>query len=249
MAEIPEHLAKVLADLEARKQSLRSRLQILDSAIEGIQSLGIAEEELSPEAAMLQLESLADVEKAILGEEGRTPAVPVRETASEVERPVFNGNLSVRNGNTHLPVRNGNGHPLPNVIYANGSVEGQTEKSPAERPRALKRPFPKTAPERRKAAHLNIYVNQNSDWASSQFVAPQSPRAVFRHRTGQRCPSCGSQDTRFSVTRGVADFFMFLFDYSIARCRNCNTRFRIWREREEDEQTAPPDLEAHPSTE
>jgi hypothetical protein len=75
---------------------------------------------------------------------------------------------------------------------------------------------------------LNVYVNQNAEWAARQIVPVDSPRAVFRQSTGHACPKCGSQDTRVSTTRGVADILMFLFEYSNARCRNCAARFRIW---------------------
>jgi hypothetical protein len=93
---------------------------------------------------------------------------------------------------------------------------------------------PSAASERRSSTGLNVYVNQNSEWASRQMVAPTSPRSVFRQATGHRCPKCGSQDTRVSTTRGLSDIFMFLFEYSVGRCRNCDTRFRIWQAREED---------------
>jgi ssDNA-binding Zn-finger/Zn-ribbon topoisomerase 1 len=87
-------------------------------------------------------------------------------------------------------------------------------------------------------------MNQNAEWAARQMVAPSSPRSIFRQKTGHKCPKCGSADTRVSVTRGILDIFMFLFDYSIGRCRNCDTRFRIWQSREEE-----PDLHAEPATE
>jgi hypothetical protein len=112
--------------------------------------------------------------------------------------------------------------PIPNV--------------PAERHAPLQRPVFTPAPERRKPAALNIYVNRNSDWASRQLVPAQSARAVFRHKAEHNCPKCGSQDTRVSHTRGIADMFMFLFDYSMARCRNCDLRFRIWQSRAGDDE-------------
>jgi hypothetical protein len=118
-----------------------------------------------------------------------------------------------------------------------------------DKEKALLRPVvPKVDPARRKSALLNVYVNQNSDWASRQIVSSQSRRANFRRKTGHRCPHCGSQDTRLSATRGVADWFMFLFDYSLARCRNCDTKFRIWRSREEDDAAGDEkQLDPHPT--
>lgn len=53
----------------------------------------------------------------------------------------------------------------------------------------------------------------------------------FRKKAPARCPKCGSPDTRESATRGIADFLMLLFDYSNARCRSCDSRFRIWKAR------------------
>jgi hypothetical protein len=109
----------------------------------------------------------------------------------------------------------------------------------------LRRPVFTPAPERRKRAGLNIYVNENSEWASNQFVPASSPSSVLRKKTGHCCPKCGSRDTRMSTTRGIADMFMFLFDYSIARCRNCDVRFRIWPSRAGNDGATP--FEAQPS--
>lgn len=176
MADQPDRLENVLAQLEARKQSLRSRLENLDTAIDGLHGL----------------EGLNKAEEILAGPEVMPP-------------------LTVQE--------------QPQML------------------KALTRPLPVASVERPQPAHLNVYVNLNSEWASRQFVAPDSPRAIFRRKAGHRCPKCGSQDTRISLSRGIADRLMFLFDYSRARCRSCDTRFRIWRSREEDDQQHEP--EAH----
>jgi hypothetical protein len=117
--------------------------------------------------------------------------------------------------------------------------------APAPAPAAL-RPsaFQQTpADDGRASTGLNIYVNANTQWASKQFISPDHTRSIFRKKTGLRCPKCDSQDTRVSVTRGFSDLFMFLFDYSIGRCRNCDTRFRIWKPRENELPEAEPALD------
>ena len=167
---------------------------------------------------------------------GAAPDQPQREHPDRIHPPV------IRTQPEPAPLRRAQ-------TATSGASHVTQSKSLAERPKPLKRPAAQQTPvtERRKPNQLNIYVNRNADWASKQFVAPKSPRAVFRHKTGHRCPKCGSQDTRLSLTRGIADCLMFLFDYSLARCRNCDTRFRIWRSREEDQ--AEQDFEAQPHTE
>lgn len=78
---------------------------------------------------------------------------------------------------------------------------------------------------RQKKAAVNVYVNRFPEWSSAMAQG----KVVVRKQHGIRCPKCSSPDTRQSLTRGLADFFMFLFDYTNARCRNCNARFRVWR--------------------
>jgi len=78
---------------------------------------------------------------------------------------------------------------------------------------------------RQTKAAVNVYVNRFPEWSSAMAQG----KAVVRKQAGIRCPKCSSPDTRQSLTRGLADFFMFLFDYTNARCRNCNARFRVWR--------------------
>ena len=224
----PDHLAKVLAELEARKQSLRSRLESLDTAINGLHGLQAAASHIS------EIEDLTQAEEILARTEHLDEVVhsePLREQTAEVMPP-----MAVQ---TQLE---------PQVSERRDFVL-KYDNSPAEMTKALKRPLQGASVDRRKPAQLNVYVNRNSEWASRQFVAPHSPRAIFRHKAGHPCPKCGSQDTRMSLTRGIADCFMFLFDYSLARCRNCDTRFRIWRAREEDdEQLEHDEPEAHPTT-
>jgi hypothetical protein len=240
--EIPDHLAKVLAELEARKQSLRSRLEVLDSAISGIQTLHGPTGEISPEAVLLQLDQLESAERllsaeTVLQEGAVSPSEVLSGVIPERESPEQNHTITP----AKVPATVSKTEPESRRAFI---LVNEGSHTPVPKTQALTRPIPKPDPERRKPPQLNVYVNRNADWASAQLLAPQSPRAVFRHKTGQRCPSCGSQDTRLSLTRGLADFFMFLFDYSIARCRNCNCRFRIWRARPEEEST---ELEAQPS--
>jgi DNA-directed RNA polymerase subunit RPC12/RpoP len=187
VADSPEALAKVLADLEARKESLRDELNRLDVALAEIHAK--AELVVQPES-----------------------------------------------------------HPEPEPVTETGFIL-QSDYSPAETPQAVRAPLPKAPPERRKEARLNIYVNQNADWASRQFVNPGSTKSVFRQKTGAKCPKCGSMDTRFSSSRGIADCFMFLFDYSVARCRSCDSRFRIWKNRPsgESKEAETKELEPQPS--
>jgi hypothetical protein len=78
---------------------------------------------------------------------------------------------------------------------------------------------------RRKVSAVNVYVNRFPEWSRAMARG----KTVARKQNGIRCPKCSSTDTRQSLTRGLSDFFMFLFDYSNARCRNCNARFRVWR--------------------
>lgn len=79
---------------------------------------------------------------------------------------------------------------------------------------------------RKRAANLNVYVNQYPEW--SQKISHGNPK--FR-RTSSPCPKCGSTDTRESGSKGFTDFVMFLFDYTNARCRSCGSRFRVWKPR------------------
>jgi hypothetical protein len=92
------------------------------------------------------------------------------------------------------------------------------------------KPEPLT-PERRKKPGLNIYVNKYPEWSRQMSRGNLN----FRKKAGLRCPKCGSSDTRDSVTRSISDFLMLLFDYSNARCRNCNHLFRNWKPRAEPE--------------
>ena len=78
---------------------------------------------------------------------------------------------------------------------------------------------------RRKAAGLNVYVNPFPEWSRAMAKG----KTVVRKQNGVRCPKCGSCDTRQSLTRGLSDILLFCFDFINARCRNCNTRFRVWR--------------------
>jgi hypothetical protein len=227
VVDLPDHLAKVLAELESRKESLRNRLESLDSAINGIHALqsaspGYTSDAIAAEAASVrEAESLLDVIRH---------NVPERENAREIQRTA---EPKVENEPA--------AHERRDFI-----LRPDIPNSPAERPKQPGRPLPSPAPDKRQRAHLNVYVNKNADWASRQFVPPHSSRAIFRQKAGQACPKCGSHDTRLSLTRGIADCFMFLFDYSLARCRNCDTRFRVWRARE-DEDDDQSELEAHNS--
>jgi hypothetical protein len=217
VAESPDHLAEMLAELEARKEALRNRIESLDTAISGIHELQAA----SPASAAVQPVDPQLIQAEDLNE---SPIhVLQREQTTEVRPPLESERRDF--------IRK---HDLHNTL--------------AETPKALSRPVQLAPSERRKPDQLNVYVNQNSEWASRQFVAPHSPRAVFRRKAGQRCPKCGSQDTRLTTTRGIADCFMFLFDYSLARCRNCDSRFRIWRSREEGDDPQH-DLDQQPNTE
>jgi hypothetical protein len=212
VADLPADLAKVLAELEARKRSLQSRMHSIDSAIQSIQGLqtSYSHEELPAEP----------VEE-----------LPVREELANALEVTAQPQLAPGESNDF-------------VLQPEKPYYGLLEKE-----KALSRPIvSKAEPERSKSARLNVYVNQNSEWASKQLVSPKSRRATFRHKTGQRCPKCGSQDTRLSVTKGLADCFMFLFDYSLARCRNCDTKFRIWRTREDEDDDRPEkQLGPHPT--
>ena len=81
-------------------------------------------------------------------------------------------------------------------------------------------------PERRKkATALNVYVNPYQEWGRAMARG----KVVARKKAGIRCPKCGSCDTRQSLTRGLSDFLLFIFDFMNARCRNCSARFRVWR--------------------
>ncbi len=233
MAELPEHLAKTLAELEAQKESLRSRLESVDSAIVGIQGLKSAPAAPAPDPADAQavppVATASDANPNFILVNDVPEEMPQREFVGEVRRS------QVQRVATQPQTGNPNSAPPP-------------QKSPVTTGKALARQTPQPAPDRRKPSQLNIYVNRNAEWAAQQFVPPHSPRAVFRHKTGHRCPKCGSQDTRLSLTRGLTDCLMFLFDYSIARCRNCDTRFRIWRSRSEEDD-GEHELEGHPSAE
>lgn len=87
-------------------------------------------------------------------------------------------------------------------------------------------PINSNEPERRKRSiALNVYVNPFPEWGRAMAQG----KTVARKKAGVRCPKCGSCDTRQSLTRGLSDFFLFLFDFMNARCRNCSARFRIWQ--------------------
>jgi hypothetical protein len=234
VADLPENLAKVLEELESRKKSLRGRLESLDNAIDGIQRLRSLSDDSRDILPDTQTTAFALVDSPIEDESES----PVREDCGTIQRSAIT--RSSAEPETTVVSRNGIVIPAP--------VSTGRSWSPAEKTKPLNRPLSAPPPsEGRRRNHLNIYVNRNAEWASKQFVGPKSPRALFRHKTGQRCPQCGSQDTRLSLTKGVADCLMFLFDYSIARCRNCDTRFRIWRSRDEEE--GETELEVQPAVE
>jgi hypothetical protein len=211
VTDFTNQYSAVLADLEERKAALRSRLESLDATIAGLR-------------ALTDLPSATD--SPVL--DSPVNRVPVREhftyTAPVENRPVRQA--------PQQPA-----YPPRQATYQRNQL--QTQSDPAqertdELTRQLPLQGPSASPERRRATGLNVYVNQNSEWAARQMVAASSPRSIFRQPTGHRCPKCGSQDTRVSTTRGLSDIFMFLFEYSVGRCRNCDTRFRIWQAREED---------------
>jgi hypothetical protein len=210
VTDFTDQYAGVLADLEERKAALKSRLDSLDATIAGLRALS----ELPPVTDAPVIESPVN-------------RVPVREQFT-YRAPLEN----------RAPVENSVGVQAPqSPVYQRNQL--QTRPLPAqdrsdELAHLMPLQGPSASPERRRATGLNVYVNQNSEWAARQMVAPSSPRSVFRQATGHRCPKCGSQDTRVSTTRGLSDIFMFLFEYSVGRCRNCDTRFRIWQAREED---------------
>jgi len=78
---------------------------------------------------------------------------------------------------------------------------------------------------RHHAPALNIYVNPFPEWSRAMVCGSSThPRKL-----GARCPKCGSCDTRPSITRTLSDFFLLFFDYSNKRCRQCTSRFRVWR--------------------
>jgi DNA-directed RNA polymerase subunit RPC12/RpoP len=79
----------------------------------------------------------------------------------------------------------------------------------------------------RKTPGLNIYINRFPEW--SRRMSPATVQ--YRKKAGRACPKCGSPDTRESPSRRRSDFLMFLFNYSNARCRSCQSRFRIWKNR------------------
>jgi hypothetical protein len=226
----PDHIAKVLAELQAHKESLQNRLVSLDNAIKGLHGLQ------SSASASSEFEALNDAEETLAdrGEaegDASVQAEPLREQTADVLPP-----LAVRTPEVDASQRR-------ELI-----LRYDASNSPADTFKALNRPAQGPAVDRGKANHLNVYVNRNTEWASHQFVAPHSSRAVFRHKTGHRCPKCGSQDTRLSLTRGISDCFMFLFDYSRARCRNCDTRFRIWRSRDEHDDQSEADVHSPENT-
>ena len=212
MADSPEQLAQVLADLEARKESLKHRLSSLDSTIQGIQAIITPVAEAPPPRP----------QRIVVADEELT-AVPVRESVVSVPPDV------------EVLAVSDTGREREESQGGSDSVLVDSSQIPATRPAQLKRPIPQVQPERRKPGSLNIYVNRNAEWAARQLVAAQPTNTQAKPKTSRRCPSCGSHDTRASVKKGVADMFMFLFDYSVARCRNCDTRFRIWPTREADE--------------
>lgn len=209
MTEFTNQYAAVLADLEERKASLKSRLDSLDATISGLRTLA---------------------------------ALPPPSEAPVIEGPVIEApvnRIAVREQFTYKPpVESPMGVQAPqSSIYQRNQLRTSPVPAPDRNDELMRQvpvQGPSAAPERRRTTGLNVYVNQNSEWAARQMVAPSSPRSIFRRATGHRCPKCGSQDTRVSTTRGLSDIFMFLFEYSVGRCRNCDTRFRIWQAREED---------------
>ncbi len=213
----PEQIARLLAELEAEKAALQNRLNSLDSVIAGIQTLI----ETPPSATH-------DDSGSLDGERG---FVLVRET-EPVEPP-----QQLEHSRDEVAKRD---------QVASSDKPRDNSRSLIEREKSLGRPLPKPPSERPPTAKLNIYVNQHADWAARQLVSNRSSRSSHRRKTGYRCPSCGSSDTRVSLTRGVSDLFMFLFDYTSARCRNCDTRFRIWRTHPEDDE--PPTELVEPET-
>lgn len=248
MADLPEDLAKVLAELEARKRSLQNRLQSIETAIQSIHGLQVSYD-VPLENSHVTDFVLVDRADEVLATEPQgvesepVVEVPEREPVGAVYTAVEVPPVAVPGSERRDFIL----QPDTPGGYVPGGSGPNT--SLIEKEKALRRPNPKPPKDSRKAAHLNVYVNKNSDWASRQLVSPKSRRATFRHKTGQRCPKCGSQDTRLSLTKGIADCFMFLFDYSLARCRNCDTKFRIWRAREEVDDAGEQDLESRPSSE
>jgi hypothetical protein len=232
VADLPDDLSKVLGELESRKRSLENRLQSIDTAIQSIQGLQTSyshrseDPKVSEFAIVNRAEDSQTVEQEELQALDLFDEMPMREDLTSAYMASI-----LQATSDPVPV-------VENIECRDFVLQPDSPNtSIIEKEKALRRPNPKPAAERRKQAHLNVYVNQNSDWASRQLVSPQSKRATFRQKTGQRCPKCGSQDTRLSVTKGLADCFMFLFDYSLARCRNCDTKFRIWRSREDEDES------------
>jgi hypothetical protein len=60
-----------------------------------------------------------------------------------------------------------------------------------------------------------------------------------------RCPSCGARDTRRSRTRGILDAIMSAFDRKPMRCRQCQRRFYVYVQPEEEGDAR--DEESHPA--
>src|SRR5580698_8430349 len=116
----PDHLAKVLAELEARKQSLRSRLESLDTAINGLHGLQAA----SSASDSSELEGLRKAEEILAGAE-QLVQVPLREQMAEVMPP-----LAVKTQSE------------PQVSERRDFVlKYDSPNSPAQTPKALKRPL------------------------------------------------------------------------------------------------------------
>jgi hypothetical protein len=213
VTEFTDQYAAVLSDLEERKASLKSRLESLDATIAGLRALA----------------ALPSPQVSASGE-GPANQVPVRELPKySAEQPVLRRD---EHFSMSAPSATRNESLFKRVPEANTSSRADRSNELQER-RATRRGG-STIADARRPAGLNVYVNQNAEWAARQLVPASSPRAIFRQSTGHRCPKCGSQDTRVSTTRGLSDLFMFLFEYSVGRCRNCDTRFRIWQARDEE---------------
>lgn len=216
MPDSPEQLAKLLAELEAEKAALQTRLTSLETVISGIHSL------LNSPADIAQ-----DERGFVLVRESTTFPPHAAPAQKELRQNVpWSDSVTADAGPTNLM--------KPEQI-----VSSPENDRPAEPDKSLRQHAPEAPPERRRPAKLNIYVNQNAEWAARQLITTKVSRSALRRKTGHRCPSCGSNDTRISLSRGVSDLFMFLFDYTSARCRNCDTRFRIWRSHPDEEEHEP----------
>jgi hypothetical protein len=227
VTDSPEQVAKLLTELEAEKVALKNRLDRLDSVIVGLHALVAPAPAVSPDDSPVV--GLNDSPNHIqsAGTEEERGFILVREAPSSAAPPPYQQpNAGVK----------AQAMEETQDLSRRESISTSSSNSPAEREKSLRRRMPSPAPERRQpTGNLNIYVNQNVEWAARQLTSSKSSRSLLHRRTGHACPSCGSHDTRISLTRGVSDILMFLFDYTSARCRSCDTRFRIWRSQAQDE--------------